>query len=577
MSNNIQFGNFQLDGYTVRLFGTSSKLDTDQLIQGLVEAKRIPAVRFENRISRNEARIAALEEMRGLLQDLRAAVAGLRNPPGYFGVEDNLFENKDVFFSSNTTTAPTDLLAISAANRAQPQSFDLVVERVAKAHKLSSDGVQAPDQLLRDAFNGGTDFSGTFALGLAGGSTAQVTVDGTMTIYDLRDAINAVTDVSGVRASVLKVSDTDYRLVLSAEETGKAITFSQVSGDPVTDIVGFTTSGGAIKNELQAAETALIQLDGVQIERTSNVIDDVLEGVTFNLFQADPNTTVSVSIERSAAAAKQAIVSFVEAYNAFRDFVDVQRRIDEQGQVAEEAVLFGERVLREVTSAVSSIVTGSVDGLAASAPKSLAEIGITMNDQNRLVIDETRLDTALVQDFDGVRRIFEFAFDADSPDLTPYTRTNALQDRTFTVEIVDSDGDGVIESATLDGIAADVSGGTITGAAGTPYEGLVMIWTGQGNATINVSITQGLADRLYNALEGALDELDGSVSGRIEELEEEIERYREEIQDIETRVETFRQSLIRKFAALEEQMALLDGMLSQVRSMADAMFGSGKD
>ena len=577
MTSNISFGNIQLDGYTARLFGTSSGIDTDQLIQGLVEAKRLPAVRLETKITENEARLAAFEELRGLLSDLRSAVAGLRNPPGYFGIDDNLFETKDVFFSSDTTTSPAELLAVSASNRAQAGTFDLVVERLATAHKLSSDSASASDQLLKDAFNGGATFSGTFSIGLAGGTTADVTVDGDMDIYDLRDAINAVSADTKVSASVLKVSDTDYRLVLSAQETGKDIQFTAVSGDPVTDIVGFTTSGGtAIKNELQSAQTARIQLDGVVIERDSNVIDDALEGITLNLFKADSATTVTVSVERSAASVKQAISDFVDAYNAFRDFVEIHRQIDDAGEVAEDAVLFGDRTLREIESAVSSIVTGSVDGLAAGEPDALSDIGITMDESNRLVIDESKLDAALVSDLDGVRKVFEFTFSASSPELSAYTRTNALSDTSFTVDIVDADGDGVIESATIDGIAADVSGGSITGVAGTPYEGLTMIWTGSGSTSIQVDVSQGLADRLYNALDSALDELDGSLTQRIDDLEAENARYEEEIARIDQRVETFRQSLITKFAALEEQLALLDTMLTQVRSAAEAMFSSDK-
>lgn len=573
--SSIDFGNLRTDGATVRLFGTSSGIDTDQLIDAMVAAKRLPADRLETKISTNEAKIAALEELRGLLDNLRDAVAGLRNPPGLLGINDNIFEAKDVFFSSNTTTSPAELVGVSAANGAQPGSFDLVVHRLATAHKLASDSAASASQTLADAFNGGTAFSGTFALGLAGGSTANITVDGSMDIYDLEAAIDAESATTGVQASVLKVSDTDYRLVLAAAETGKAIQLTPVSGDNVLDLVGLTTSGGTtIKNQLQAAQTAQITVDGVTVERSSNLIDDAIEDVTIELYKADPATTVTVEIEHSAASAKQAIVGFVEAWNAFRDFLEVHRQVSETGEVAEDAVLFGDPTLRSVAQTLGLELPREVDGLPAGTLTSLAAIGITMDSRNHLVIDESKLDDALLTRFDELRRVFEFSFEADSPDLAVYSRTNALADSQFTVDIVDANADGVIESATIDGIAADVDGGRISGQAGTPYEGLELIWVGTGSTSISVTATQGIADRFYNALDTMLDELNGTLTQAIDRLEEENTRYEADIARIDERVERFRQSLIDKFAALEQTLSTLETLLSQVRASAEAFYGN---
>lgn len=574
MASSLDFGTISVTGSTVRLSGTSSNLDTEALIDALVEAKRLPAVRYENRIDENEARIAALEELETLLGDLKDAVEGLRNPPGVLGIDDNVFETKDIFFSSDTTTSPAELVGVSAANRADPGSFDLVIERLATAHKISSDSVGSATETLADAFNGGSAFSGTFSLGLAGGSTATVTVDGSMDIYDLEAVIDAESATTGVQASVLKVSDTDYRLVLTAEETGKAIELTHLSGDNVPDLVGLTTGGATtIKNELQAAQTSRIQIDGVTIERNGNLIDDAIEGVTLNLFKADPATTVTVDIQRSAAQAKEAIVAFVDAYNAFRDFLDVHRQIDDTGEVAEEAVLFGNSTLRSVAGTLATHVSSQVAGLDANALSSLAAVGITLDADNRLQIDDKTLDDALLGKLEEVRAVFEFTFEADSADLAVFSRTNALADTSFTVDIVDSDGDGVIESATIDGVAADVDGGKITGRAGTPYEGLELIWVGTGDASIQVTATQGIADKLYNALDSMLDDLDGTVTGAIEQLQDENTRYQEEIAAIDERVERYRQLLIEKFAALEAALTVANGLLTQVEATTAAFFG----
>lgn len=574
MTSSIQFGTLRTDGATARLFGTSSGIDTDRLIDALVQAKRLPAVRLESRIARNEAKVAALRELSGLLARIRDAVAGLRNPPGVFGVKENVFEAKDVFLSANTATAPNALLAASAAPEAEPSAYSLVIERLATAHKLASDSVASGTVTLADAFNGGVDFRGQFALGLAGGASATVTVDGAMDIYDLEAAIDAVSTTTGVEASVLKVADDDFRLLLAAKETGKAIQFTAISGTNVPDLVGLTTGGAASrKHELQAAQTAKLAIDGVTVERSSNLVDDVIRGVKLNLFKADPSTTVTVEVQRSASRVKDAITELVDAVNAFRDFVERHRQVSENGEVPENAVLFGNATLRSAAATLGDELARSVAGLPAGSLAHLADIGVTLDSANRLVVDEAALEDALLTRFDDVRRLFEFSFAASSADLRVYGRTNALADTSFTVDIVDADGDGAIESATIDGVAADVRGGRIVGRAGTAYEGLELLWVGRGSTSITVNATQGIGDRLYNALRAMFDEQRGALPREIAQLTADNDRYEVDIEKIDERVERFRQSLIDKFAALERTLSMLNVLLGQVRAQIEAFSG----
>ncbi len=571
ISSGIQFGTFRTDGYTTRMFGAASGIDTDRLIDALVEARRIPAVRLETRIETSERKLEALRELQGLVQGLRDAVAGLRNPPGVLGIDRNVFEAKDVFLTGSGPSAPNSLVGASASNRAEPATYELVIERIATANKIASDSIADDATPLADLLNGGNAFSGSFTLGLAGGPTAEITIDGTMDLRDVEAAIDAVADTTGISASILKVADGDYRLVLTAEETGKAIEITPTGGDPVSDMLGLTTGGSTIKNELQAARTARFSLDGVVMERTSNLVDDAIAGVTLNLFAADPDTTINLEVAPSAGAVMEAVQGFVDAYNALRDFVDTHRQISDSGEVAEEAVLFADTALRQITDAVQRELGAAARG--GDGSDTLGSIGIRFTEGNRLELDAAALEKALAADPEAVRRVFEFRYTTSSPDLSVYERSNALGDFAFTVDIVDSDGDGVIESATIDGIAADVNGGIIQGRAGTPYEGLTLLWVGQGSTSIDVTVTQGVADRLYNALEAFLDPADGVIAREMEELEQNIQRYETDIAEIDERVERFRNQLIEKFARLESALATMDAMLKQVEATTLAWSG----
>ena len=563
MADGLSLGSLSLSGGAARLTGTSSKLDTEAIVAAAYEARRLPAVRLEQRIARNEARGSALGELRTLLERLKDSVASLRNPPGLLGAAENLFEAKQAFVTGSGAVAAGELVGISVENRAAPAGFSLEVSRLATAHKLVAAPLGAEGQSLAEAWNGGAGLSGTLELGLVGGAKAAVAVDGDMSVDDLRAAINAVSAQTGVTATVVAVSDGERRLVLSAAETGRAIELADTAGDPITAMMAPTT--------LQAAQTAQIRLDGITIERPDNRIDDVLPGVTFDLYRAEPGTTLAVKVEPSLAAAKEQLIGFVAAYNELRDFVSRQSVVDGNGTLAEGTVLFGDRTLRSLAQSLAGLVGSSVPGLAADAPSTLRDVGITMEAGGRLRVDEAKLDSRLLGQLDAVRKVFEFTTAASAGGLAVYERTNALSDLAFTVAVTDADADGRAEAATLDGVPAIVDGGVIEGAPGTSYEGLKLIWSGQGSTTIDLAVSPGLADRLYNALDAALDEVDGPIGRAIGELETANRDHAKRIEQIEERADRARELLVRRLAAMESALSLANTMLTQVRAQMDAM------
>ena len=92
MITQVQFGNvFQSGGKTV-LGGTNTGYDTESLINGLADAKRLPAVQLEQELELNAARQAAFAEFRSILNRYRDAADFLRNPPGVQNDGDNIFQ-----------------------------------------------------------------------------------------------------------------------------------------------------------------------------------------------------------------------------------------------------------------------------------------------------------------------------------------------------------------------------------------------------------------------------------------------------------------------------------------------------
>ena len=307
-------GNLGLVNGSATFFGGQSGIDTQALIEALVQAKQLPAVRIESRVSGNQAKISAFNDLKSLLSTTRTALNGLRNPPGFFGGQDNVFLARSVYLAGGTTVDPTSIVAVTVDGEASVGSFDLTVNRLAKAEKFIATSATDTDPL---------GYDGTISIGLASAdyTATDIVIDPADSIFDLSGKFNAVADATGVRAAVIQTSADPaaptYELLLSGAETGIAIDYADVDKKLIKN-------GQMFETTLQDAETAQIVVNGVTVERTGNEIDDVLDGVTFTLLREEPTENLSVEVGTNLNDVKDKIVEFVNAYNEFRAFVESQ-------------------------------------------------------------------------------------------------------------------------------------------------------------------------------------------------------------------------------------------------------------
>lgn len=644
-------------------FGGQSDIDTESLINALVAARRLPAVKVEESITQNDAKIAAYGDLKSLLEAMQLSAKALRNPPGFFGADDNVFEQKGVFVTGGGTVSASDVLSATASNSAVAGTYDMRVLQLAQAHKVHaltaySDQALGIDSTLDiglatssvtfDAaapgsvasyaitFDGGptvnsSDLSGVTsgtelaaqiqadltAAGVTGttvsfadgkisindpqGRTVKtatmdgtsgtvvnapstyskqtVTIDTNDTIYSIRDKVNALSQQTGVSASVVQTSaDASaprYELLLTANETGHAMNYEPTH-------VSAGSDAAWVDSTLQAAKTAELEIDGIRVSRTSNSIEDAIEGVALSVFRVSPDgESASVEVGTDLGGVKSMITAFVDSYNAYRSFVDTQQIVDESGEVSSDSILFGESTLRSTTSQISSDLILSVPGIVDSGTDNvslLAQIGITMDESNRLNINEEELDNALIGRLDEVRDLFEFRMQAGHESMSMLEHSGAIGVTEFSVSVTPG---GVV--TTEDGVGNDLGdvlrleGSSLVGVEGTAFEGLKIFVSSDAIANgeitdISVNLSQGIGDRMYNSIEDLIG-TNGLITSELSTLNTQNEDYTEEIALIDVRVEEYRQSLIEKFARMEEALTLSKQLLDQVKAIADSMSG----
>ncbi|MDH4186515.1 MAG: flagellar filament capping protein FliD, partial [Nitrospira sp.] len=155
---------------------------------------------------------------------------------------------------------------------------------------------------------------------------------------------------------------------------------------------------------MQTGQDAVVVVDGATFTTPTNIVTDVIQGVTLNLLQADASNAVTVSVETSATAALEKIKNFVSAYNEFNTFLNSQLTFNSNSQQA--SPLLGDSAMRAIQRQLKDIVSGQIPGLV-SGKANLSQIGIVSNSKTgALTVNDATLSSAIASDPDGVRRLF---------------------------------------------------------------------------------------------------------------------------------------------------------------------------
>lgn len=548
-------------GSTSYISGTSG-FDSSALIEAAVQKKMQPAYVLEAEITKGEASLAAYDEMNDDLGNLQDTLSVLRNEPGTLGAE-SVFETKTAYLSSNTAIGAENHLGVDVAAGTSNGSYNVEVQQTATAQKLGSTAVADSITAL--------GLTGDFQLSTGIGAPATISITSTMSLQDMEASINAQADTTGVQASVLQISSTEAMLVLTAMDTGQSINYTSAAGADIGLALGITAADGSYLNELQAAADSIVVVDGVPIQRSTNTVDDAISGITLDLYAAAPGTTFKVDIDQSYAASKDAIVAFVDAYNSYRDFALVHQETSYGGAPTDSAVLFGDGLLRNANNSIYSALTRNV--ATSNGSVSIADLGLSFDTSNHLVIDESALDSALLNSFDDVATLFEFQFTSSDADLQVLAHEKPVPSGAHVLDI-QVDGTGAMTAVTVDGLSDQftVKGNTIEGAQGSAYEGFKMVYTGAQATTLTFTASQGIADQLNNDIESYINAVNGSLTLAQQGLEQSNETKAEKITSIEIKAAAYEKRLINYYAALEAKIAEANSM----KSLLDSIYSNSK-
>ena len=286
-----------------------------------------------------------------------------------------------VLASKEGSSSDTSVLSLSSASASAVAGSHSVV-----VTSLASTASQYTDRIV----NKNDTLAGTLSIQVGSGAAQTISIGGSNnTLGTLADAINAGS--YGVTASV--VSDTNgsrLSLVSKTGGTAGALTIGGALTDAtILNNVNFNTG--------QQGTDAQLTVDGLATTSASNTVSNVIPGVTFQLLQASPTTTLQIQITNDNASVTTAIQSLVTAYNAVAATIKTQEGKDSAG-VAQP--LFGNPTL----ALLQNQLAGALSTGASGSLSSLGQLGISLGADGQLSLDQPTLQNVLntrYQDVEG--------------------------------------------------------------------------------------------------------------------------------------------------------------------------------
>lgn len=346
--------------------GIGSGLNVESIVSQLMAIESRPLDRLNSKKDAYNAQLSAYGQLSSAVATFQTAMSKL----------DTLSD----FRLFKATSADETAFTATANSGAAVGTYDIQVDSLAQAHKIKSKVFSDTDTTLV----GGGDL--TFTVGT---DSFTITGAGSLTLSELRDAVNNAADNVGVTASIISEDSSNNYLVFTSNETGNdyQITLSGTA----KDVGNLETSDINTPGSLNA----VIQVDGTfTVSRNSNSISDAITGVTLDL-KSQTTSGVNLKIDRDIASVSDVVQGFVDSYNSLQDTIDGLRAGD----------LAGDNSLLNIESKLKSVFNTPPSGLTSSY-QYLSEVGVAFEKTGKLSLDTTKLETAVNSDYTGLADLF---------------------------------------------------------------------------------------------------------------------------------------------------------------------------
>jgi len=446
-----------IDNNIIKALGAGSGIDTQSLVSQLTEIERsAPQARIDTKKDLYETQISDFGLLSNAMDTLSQAAKVLTEPEG--------LRSKTASYTESTALVPSEL-----STDVQTGVYSFEVEQIASSQSLSFESFADTGDMVGEGTltidfgswgrSASPDFDPTTFTQDTSTTSLVITIDSdNNTLEGLRDEINDAD--AGVQASIVN-DGSGYRLTLLAESgENTQLNITAVDGGAGSgDLTrfGFNTGVTDFEDlETQLGQDAIVNVNGLEVSRSTNKIDDIVEGLEIDLLKASPGEIITVTVSDDKSYAEQNIRDFVSAYNAFLEAVEpVFGYSEQENEDGEMETVAGsltndslaKSIMRQIKSLIGSAVPGLPDGTTYTA---MSNIGIRTDRDGNLTIDDDELTAAIEDNFEDLQNLFADSTESSSSLI----RVNGFGDNTvageYSVSVSTPPSKGVYEGGDID-------------------------------------------------------------------------------------------------------------------------------
>lgn len=353
--------------------GLGQGLNVQQLVSQQIQADSGPLTLLESQQTQLGSQTSALNTISADLLTLQGTVQSLSSLTGGLS-------------SAQANSSDSSILTATADPTAQQAVHNIVVSSLATTASYYTNPATLPVSGTTPLATGGS-----FTI-QAGSNSATITIDGSNnTLQGLVAAINNSAVGASVTASVIQDS-TGARLAIVSNASGAPGDFTITDAGNSTGL-NFTKPVSGVN--------ASLKVDGVPISSATNTVTGVVQGVTLNLTGANPNETVSLTVQPDASTATSAINQFVVAYNQV--VTDLNNQFAVNPVSGNAGILSNDSTLSLVQDQLFTAINFSQSGAIAN----LGSIGLDLQNDGTIQVDSATLANSLQGNFAAVQTFFQ--------------------------------------------------------------------------------------------------------------------------------------------------------------------------
>ena len=539
--------------YLSTLNSKGSGLNISQIVDSLVQAEVQPKRTLITKSqSATELKISELADLKAKANTFQSQLGSLS------------FAKSFKIENSNTTAIE---VINTSVHEAESFSSNIDVKQLARKQTLLFEGYNATAEQIGDInlsisfgkvaedLESATDdnvFDVNNAL-----STQQLSLSDA-TLEELSNALNAL---EGISSEILKLSETNYALAVYSD-------FGADNALKITsNIEGLSASSVTEYQSVQkvSAQNAILELNGIEIERSTNTIDDVIDGKTLTL-KAISEQSISISGDFDAEIAKNLMLDFVDTLNDFKRHLAnlTQRNIDGLSQ----SPFSSDAAVKGMYTQLNNLLREPLAGFGTSDIY-LAQMGVMTNRDGSISLNEDKFENffetnnsnffALSDNYyndpsnsiqieildtkDQIPGSFDFVFDADTGEAT-------LDNKTLVKSVI---GDNTIfrsEDVGFSGIQLTVATNSIP-----------------ASTTLNVGISA--SQKLSNLISGFLNS-NGEIAQKEKVFDEDMSNFETDLLSLVDKENTTRARYIEQFTAMEQIVTKLKSTGDYITTIMDA-------